>query len=308
MSCATTRELLSGYVDGELPPDQAEEVAGHLASCATCAREYEATLETVRHLHERLARYSAPDVLRARIHEAIRKEGSGAAAEQSVEELPERITDESLEPHPEQHPERNPPRRRTLRAGRVPLLRREWRASWRALAAAAILIAALGSGLTLLLPGRRPAEPAVAEEVLTSHIRSLMPDHLTDVRSSDQHNVKPWFNGRLDFSPTVPRLDSAGFPLLGGRLDYVHGRPVAVVVYGRRQHVINVFSWPAESDGDASQSLETRHGYNVLNWRRGGVEYWVASDLNVQELEHFAELLRRGDSAASLSAPTRPSG
>jgi mycothiol system anti-sigma-R factor len=259
MSCAETRELLSAYVDGELPPDRAAEVADHLASCAACAREYESTLETVRALREGLVRHRAPDVLRARVRAAIR------------EERPEALP--------------APPLRRAWRA--------PWRVPWRAVAAA-LVVAVASSGLTLLAAGRRPAaESVVAEEVLASHVRSLMPEHLTDVRSTDQHNVKPWFNGRLDFSPSVPRLDDAGFPLLGGRLDYVHGRPVAVVVYGRRQHVINAFSWPADSGRDAGESLESRHGYNMLRWRSGGVEHWVVSDLNAVELRQFAELLRR---------------
>jgi anti-sigma factor RsiW len=120
-----------------------------------------------------------------------------------------------------------------------------------------------------------------------------MPAHLTDVASNDQHNVKPWFNGRLDFSPSVPRLEDAGFPLLGGRLDYVRGRPVAAVVYGRRQHVINVFSWPADASGDAPRTLSTSHGYNLLHWRTDGVEHWVVSDLNATELKQFGMLLER---------------
>ena len=120
-----------------------------------------------------------------------------------------------------------------------------------------------------------------------------MPDHLTDVRSSDQHNVKPWFNGRLDFSPAVPRLEDHGFPLLGGRVDYVRERPVAVVVYGRRQHIINAFSWPVDGGDEPVQSQEARHGYNMLHWRSGGVEHWVVSDLNAGELTAFAGMLGR---------------
>jgi anti-sigma factor RsiW len=151
---------------------------------------------------------------------------------------------------------------------------------------------AASSGATLLATGARRGGERVEQEVLASHIRSLMPDHLTDVRSNDQHNVKPWFNGRLDFSPTVPRLDPQGFPLLGGRLDYVAGRPVAVVVYGRRQHVINVFAWPTTA-GDAGVSRTTSHGYHTLRWREGGVERWAVSDLNVDELGQFVGLLRQ---------------
>ncbi|HET7456106.1 MAG TPA: anti-sigma factor [Gemmatimonadaceae bacterium] len=266
--CEETRERLSAYVDGELPPDEAAAVAEHLTSCAACAREYDAVLQTVRTLREGLVRHRAPDVLRARVRAALRDE---------------------------------PPSATTASA---PVARgRSW-TRWRAPVAAALAIAVASSGLTMLAArdDHPSAAPTVAEEVLASHIRSLMPEHLTDVRSTDQHNVKPWFNGRLDFSPAVARLDDAGFPLLGGRVDYVHGRPVAVVVYGRRQHVINVFSWPADSEHDApAPAPESRHGYNMLRWRSGGVEYWVASDLNAAELRQFASLLRRPDSTAAGS-------
>jgi anti-sigma factor RsiW len=138
---------------------------------------------------------------------------------------------------------------------------------------------------------------AIAHDVLASHVRSLMPGHLTDVASSNRHNVKPWFNGRLDFSPTVPRLDEQGFPLLGGRLDYVHGRPVAVVVYGRRQHIINVFSWPVGDDGAASSEPRAQNGYNLEHWRDGAVEYWAVSDLNAAELRTFVALLQHAGPA-----------
>jgi anti-sigma factor RsiW len=157
--------------------------------------------------------------------------------------------------------------------------------------AASLTLMALSSGATLLATHARRGGDRVRQEILASHIRSLMPDHLTDVRSNDQHNVKPWFNGRLDFSPTVPRLDPQGFPLLGGRVDYVGGRPVAVVVYGRRQHVINVFSWPT-TDGDAGVTSAASHGYHTLRWREGGVERWAVSDLNAAELGQFVGLLR----------------
>jgi len=255
MNCLETRESLSAYVDGELPPDRATEVAEHLSSCDECAREYEHVLATVRTLREELVRHRAPDVLRARVRSALREE---------------RLA---------------PPARVMRTPGR------SWRIPWHVVAAA-LVVAVASSGITLLARGGRTPQSLLAEEVLTSHIRSLMPEHLTDVRSSDQHNVKPWFNGRLDFSPTVPRLEEQGFPLLGGRIDYVHGRPVAVTVYGRRQHVINVFSWPVDPDGDAAPPPEARHGYNLQRWRRDGMEYWAVSDLNAAELGQFTALLR----------------
>jgi len=260
MNCAQTRELLNGYVDGELPPVQAIAVADHLTQCAECAGAYERLLTTVRTLRDGLTRYRAPDLLRARVRSALR---------------------EVEQPAP---------------AVVTPRLRRGMRVSWRALAAAVLLMVA-SSAITLVATrGRTSADALASDEVLTSHIRSLMPTHLTDVTSSDQHNVKPWFNGRLDFSPSVPRLEDAGFPLLGGRLDYVRGRPVAVVVYGRRQHVINVFTWPADASGpsgDVVRTLTTSHGYNLLHWRTEGVEHWVVSDLNAAELKQFGMLLGR---------------
>jgi anti-sigma factor RsiW len=251
MSCTANREILSAYVDGELPAPQALGLSEHLTSCTDCASEYESILKTVQTLRESLVRYRAPDVLRARVRAALREE----------------------------------------RRPQVSLVPTATRLPWRAIAAA-LMIAVSSSALTMIATQRRSSAAALTEEVLTNHIRSLMPEHLTDVRSNDQHNVKPWFNGRLDYSPAVPRLEERGFPLLGGRLDYVHKRPVAVVIYGRRQHIINVYSWPSEAPGDAAAGHESRQGYNVLHWRRSGVEYWVVSDLNAAELEQFASLLR----------------
>src|SRR5882672_576278 len=149
---------------------------------------------------------------------------------------------------------------------------------WRPLAlAASFAVVALGSW-TLAL--QRAAGVALADDVLASHIRSLMPGHLTDVLSSDQHTVKPWFNGRLD---------------------YVGGRSVAALVYGRRQHMINVFVWPA-ARGPRGPSTRTRQGYHELHWTTGDYTYWVVSDLGLAELEEFAQLLRDADSTTSVPA------
>ena len=263
------REALSAYVDGELPPDRAMEIADHLTSCAECASDYAAMLATVRTVRAEMVQLRAPDVLRARVRAAVREE----------------------------------PQQRPHRVAATP--KRTWRIPWNAVAAALVLVVA-SSGITLVATKRGSSDAPVAEAVLASHIRSLMPEHLTDVRSNDQHNVKPWFNGRLDFSPTVPRLDEQGFPLLGGRVDYVHGRSVAVVVYGRRQHVINVFSWPASDDRVAAAELRARNGYNLEHWRDGAVDYWAVSDLNAAELRTFAELLRRAGNAPAAPASYSP--
>lgn len=172
---------------------------------------------------------------------------------------------------------------------------------WRPLAlAASLAVVALGSW-TLAL--QRAAGEALADDVLASHIRSLMPGHLTDVPSSDQHTVKPWFNGRLDFSPPVYDFAGRGYPLLGGRLDYVGGRPVAALVYGRRQHMINVFLWPVGGGPSGGPTTRTRQGYHELHWTTGDYTYWVLSDLGVAELQEFAQLLRQADATAQPAAP-----
>jgi len=143
---------------------------------------------------------------------------------------------------------------------------------------------------------RHAASDALADQLLASHVRSLMPGHLTDVQSSDQHTVKPWFNGKLDFSPPVYDFAGRGFPLIGGRLDYMSERPVAALVYGRRQHIINVFVWPADSRAEGPAAA-TRRGYHLLHWTNRPYSFWVVSDLGVVELRAFSGLLQRGDSA-----------
>src|SRR5882724_458606 len=135
----------------------------------------------------------------------------------------------------------------------------------------------------------------LAHEAISNHVRALMPGHLMDVASSDQHTVKPWFNGKLDFSPTVSDFAGAGYPLMGGRLDYVNGRTVAALVYGRRQHVVDVFIWPSRDAADTPVD-ETRQGYHLIHWSTPEFSYWLASDLGVAELRTLAQLIRQSDS------------
>jgi anti-sigma factor (TIGR02949 family) len=166
------------------------------------------------------------------------------------------------------------------------------RVVWRSLALAASLAVVAFGGWRFGF--QRGVGATLADEVLTSHIRSLMPGHLTDVQSSDQHTVKPWFNGKLDYSPPVSDFASKGYPLLGGRLEYVAGRSVGALVYGRRQHVINVLLWP-RTGRDAGPAARTRQGYHLLHWVTRDYDYWAVSDLGLGELEDFKQLLQQAD-------------
>jgi anti-sigma factor RsiW len=135
----------------------------------------------------------------------------------------------------------------------------------------------------------RPDLNRVQHEVVDSHIRSLMAGHLEDVPSTDQHTVKPWFQGKIDFSPPVQDFASEGFPLIGGRIDYFDNHPVAAVVYKSNQHVINVFAWRS-TETVRMKRTSTERGYHLMQFVKDGVEYWVVSDVNEQELGRFAKL------------------
>ena len=138
----------------------------------------------------------------------------------------------------------------------------------------------------------RPETPSAEPEVVTSHIRSLMANHLIDVISTDQHTVKPWFDGKLDFAPPVQNLAAEGYPLAGGRLDYLENRTVAVLVYHRALHPINLYVWPAADNGVSPVHKQTVQGYNVLSWKKNGFEFRAVSDLNTGELGDFARLIK----------------
>ena len=254
MSCELTQRFVPGYLDGELDLVRTIEMETHLKSCAVCSRE----LENQQALRDALRRgslaYGAPVALRARIQSSL-----NAATATEVAK-----------------------RRRAW--GALPIW--QWATAFAVLAVCSVTAWQLVPGL------HGPSnDQRIAAEVFASHVRSLEANHLMDVASTDQHTVKPWFDGKLDFSPPVEDLASDGYPLVGGRLDYLEGREVAALVYQRRKHFINVFVWPDASGSSSGRAIESRQGYNVMHWSRGGFQFWAASDVSAPDLAEFARLL-----------------
>jgi anti-sigma factor (TIGR02949 family) len=160
---------------------------------------------------------------------------------------------------------------------------------------AAILVASFGLNAIL---ARRSTESLIAQEVVASHARSLMANHLVDVASSDRHTVKPWLDKNLDFAPIVEDFAPHGFALIGGRLDYLDHRQVAALVYRHRQHVVNLFIWPATNAADSAPHWLSQRGYNIAYWTDSGMNYWAISDADRSGLGDFVEMVRGGASHA----------
>jgi anti-sigma factor RsiW len=151
------------------------------------------------------------------------------------------------------------------------------------------LVGAVAASLAMVTVFPSNGQTIVDQELVSSHVRSLQPGHLTDVQTTNQHIVKPWFNGRIDFSPPVPELADHGFPLAGGRLDSIDGKTVAAIVYHRRLHTVNLFVWPAENGGDRSF---VKDGFAVTEWSRSGLRFAAVSDIAPLELRQFEALYR----------------
>lgn len=162
---------------------------------------------------------------------------------------------------------------------------------WRWLAIAATVLVAVSIGwLAVSLLNSSRGEYAMASAIVDAHLRSLQPGHLEDVQSTDQHTVKPWFDGKLDFAPPVHDFANQKFPLQGGRLDVVRGRTVAVLVYARRKHLINVFIWPT-TEPDSEPHSGSQLGYHWIDWRKGGMEMYAVSDVAPDDLTELQQLL-----------------
>ena len=258
MTREEAHRLLHAYIDGELDPTKTLELEAHLAENppvrAACARLREMSAA----IRDKADYHAAPAWLEARVRAAI---PSG----------PENVS-------------ARPAWWRWLSPAGSFAVAADWLRPAASFAAVALVtwVVALGT--------MRPGEDEhIAHEVLASHVRSVLANRSYDVASSDQHTVKPWLSARLAFSPPVADLSASGFELVGGRLDYIGAQPVAVLVYKRRAHLIDVFVWPVEAR--KAEQTSTRDGFNIERFARNGMSFWLVSDLNREELDNFARLL-----------------
>lgn len=248
-ACPDWFVMMHGYIDDELDAVHALAFEEHLKTCANCANELDSVRALGRVMAQDKIRWTMPEQVRERILSAISLEQNDTA-------------------------KGNQP---NLGSRLLHLIGRwSYIPSFAALAASVLLV--------LSLP---KADQSIQDQILAGHIRSLLVSHLTDVQTSDQHTVKPWFNGRVDYSPPVVDLSAEGFPLVGGRIDYIDGKVVAALVYRRHAHVINVFIWPTPPSGRVETATE---GYNLLKWYDDGLTFWTVSDVSPADLKSFRQL------------------
>jgi anti-sigma factor RsiW len=260
MNCEEAKKLMDGYLDGELDPLTNQQIEEHLRQCRECEQAYKTQGAFIGAIGNGAPYYKAPARLRERIQSSLREE---------MAKEPMRNVVQSGQ-----------------RAMRTAPFGTSW--SWLALAAGIIFAAIVALNFTPRL--RRPGDDQfLATQLIASHARSLLANHLTDVESSDQHTVKPWLDAKLDFAPAVVDLSNGGFPLIGGRLDYLDSRPVAALVYERRKHFINLFIWPVAAGAPRAPKTMTRQGYQLLHWADPDFNYWAVSDVNINDLQTFKQ-------------------
>ena len=265
MNCQEIADLMDGYLDGELDALTSQKIEQHLRDCRKCEEAYEVETAMAHAISQAVPYYKAPLELRERIQVSLR-EAIGVSTSRGAA---------GVGPLPGRRPE-------AVRRG--VFFDMPW--NWLALAAAIALAAIVAS--SFLPKVRQPgADQFLATELIASHVRSLMADHLTDVASSDQHTVKPWLDVKLDFAAPVVDLSSDGFPLIGGRLDYLDNHSVAALVYQRRKHFINLFIWPTTPLDGKEQKIVERDGYHLVHWADGDFTYWAVSDVSVGDLQTF---------------------
>ena len=253
MNCQECYDYIDAYIDNELDVAATILVKQHLRDCYGCQQLLEARKAVGALLDNPQVRFEAPDSLFEKIQSAL------PVAKSDVKQ-------------------------RSFSRFVIP---------WFSIPLALAATIAVMLGLVFLNQGEmfdRSRGNALAQEVISSHVRSLLATHLLDVPSTDQHTVKPWFDGKLKFSPPVHDFAERGFRLTGGRLDYFNGREVAALVYQRRLHVINLFIWPSESGRNTAAESFTKDGYNVSHWDRNGFTFWAVSDVNAEDLRAFADL------------------
>ena len=254
MDCNETRRLLDADIDGELDLVRHLELESHLRGCPACTGLADAASARRAALRESLPRFTAPPGLAEKIRAALPSTSVPAVAE---------------------HKSARP----------VKMFFPLWQFAGLAASVAFAAIVGFSWG------DRRARASTLIDEAVADHIRSLQVSHLTDVASTDQHTVKPWFAGKLDFSPPVVDLASAGFPLTGGRLEHLDGRPAAALVFHHRLHAINLFVWPA-TGGNLAQGRATRNGYHTETWSQAGLNFLAVSELPSAELAEFTAIFR----------------
>jgi anti-sigma factor RsiW len=253
MNCQECYDYIDAYIDNELDIAAAILVKQHLRNCVRCQELLEARKAVGALLDNPQVSFEAPDSLLGKIQSVL----------------------------PVARPDVN------QRSGRMFFI------PWFTVPLALAATIAVMLGLVFLNQEGvfdRSHGNALAQDVISSHVRSLLATHLLDVPSTDQHTVKPWFDGKLKFSPPVYDFAERGFRLIGGRLDYINGREVAALVYQRNKHFINLFIWPSESGSNTAAESFTKDGYNVSHWNRDGFEFWAVSDVNAEDLRAFADL------------------